>query len=121
MYLDDRQLTSYLSLSKSVEQWLGVLSQDDYTIVRWVRIDREKNGNYNVSYFEVFDEGNVEFLDVYEFSAVDPDEPYGKIDTFSNYDEALSFSFDVYNCKNDKFVNAGLIQQEYKQYIESRP
>jgi hypothetical protein len=93
MYLDFQQLTSYLTLGKSVEQWLGVLRQDAFIIVRWLRIDLERNGNYSVSYFEVFDEGDEEFLDVYEFNVVDPDEPYGKIDTAVMKERNVSVGF----------------------------
>jgi hypothetical protein len=45
-----------------------------------------------VTVFEVFDDGNESFFDVYEFTAFDPDEPAGR----------------------------GLIQDEYADYLKSR-
>jgi hypothetical protein len=35
-------------------------------------------------YIESFDDGNKDFIDLYEFSTIDPDEPYGVIITFDS-------------------------------------
>jgi len=72
-YLTEDQLKS-IRFGRSVQQWLGSVEEDDYTILKWLRIDKERDGNFSVTYFESFDEGSEEFLDIYEFSIVDPDE-----------------------------------------------
>jgi hypothetical protein len=122
MYLLKEQLISALSLGKPVEQWLKV-NRDNagYTIITWLRIDKEKNGTFSVSYFEIFDEGDEGFLDIYEFSPLNPDEPFGVIENFPEYDQALSYSYKKHNAKLDKFVSAGVIQEEYKNYLKTRP
>ena len=120
-YLTQEQLTGNLRLGKSVEQWLGHAAIDDYIILKWLRIDKEKTGEYSVAYFQSFDEGNREFIDIYEFSAVDPDDMFGVIHSFPELDEALRFAVENYAASLNKFVSAGMIQQEYLNYLNSKP
>jgi len=117
LYLTEEQLKTNLSLGKSIEQWLGYLQKEEYTLLKWLRIDKERDGNYSVAYFESFDEGNKAFLDIYEFSLIDPDEPYGVINSFSTMAEALDFTEVTYGALMDKFVSAGMIQEEYLAYL----
>lgn len=116
-YLTEDQLKSNLRLGRSVEQWLGSVEEDDYIILKWLRIDKERDESFSVTYFESFDEGSEELLDVYEFSLVDPDEPFGVINTFSSIADALEFAIITYNASNDKYVSSGMIQEEYRDYI----
>ena len=117
-YMTEEQLKSNVTLGKAVEQWLGYTKEEDYVVIKWLRIDKEKNQSYTVAYFECFDEGNSEFLDVYEFSQLDPDEPYGALNTFDSIDDALIFSTVTYNALNIKYVSAGMIQEEYRDYLD---
>lgn len=119
-YLTEEQLVSNLNIGKSVEQWLSFEMNDDYTVVRWIRIDKEKNGIFSLSYFETFDEGSEDFYDVYEFSPVDPDVLWGKIDSFDSVEAILKFAADEYDAQIDKYVNAGLIQNEYLNYLNNK-
>lgn len=119
-YLQIEQLISNLSLGKPVEQWLGTYVHNDYVEIRWLRIYQEKPAGYSVHYLQVIDEGDHNFTDIYEFGAIDTDEPYGKIDCFSSYQEALEFSVKRYGCKLDSFVGGGLIETEYIDYLKSR-
>jgi len=116
-YLIEEQLRTHLSLGKAVEQWLKPYGEDDCTYIRWVRIIKENSGQFNVFYTEAVDEGNLDFLDVYEFSSKDPDEPYGVIDTFDTIAEALNFAISKYNVSLTLFVNDGMIQNEYKDHL----
>lgn len=120
IYLQIEQLISNLSLGKPVEQWLGTYDHKDYVEIRWLRICQEKPGSYSVYYLQVFDEGDHNFTGIYEFGAIDTDEPYGKIDCFSSYQEALEFSVKRYGSKLDAFVCGGLIEAEYIDYLKSR-
>ncbi|SEP44775.1 hypothetical protein [Mucilaginibacter sp. OK283] len=116
-YLTEEQIKSNVRLGKSIEQWLGFTGEDDCVILKWLRIDKEKNQGYSVSYFESFDEGNEDLLDIYEFLLLDPDEPFGVINTFASIDEALEFATQTYNASNTKYVSAGMIQEEYRDYL----
>ena len=57
-YLEKDQLTTNLSLGKSVEQWLSFESKEGYTILRWLRINKERDSKYTVNFTECFDDGN---------------------------------------------------------------
>ncbi len=113
-YLADDQTRARLRLGKSLEQWLGVVRETDYTILRWLRIDKESEESFSVAYFESFDEGNEDFLDIYAFSLVDPDEPFGVIHTFSSIADALEFAEATYKASPNKYISAGMIQEEYR-------
>lgn len=117
-YLTEDQIRTRLRLEKSVEQWLGDVQEDDYTILKWLSIDKENDESFSVAYFECFDEGNEDFLDIYEFSLVDPDEPFGVIHTFPSIVDALEFATFTYKVSSHKYVPAGMIQEEYKDYIK---
>ena len=119
-YLEIEQLKTSLRLGKTVEQWLGHIDEEDYTILKWLSLEPEPNGKYSVVYIESFDDGNADFIDVYEFSALDPDEPFGVIETFSSLDEAITFSINEYGALEDKFVNSGMIQDEYLAYLNNK-
>jgi hypothetical protein len=70
-----------------------------------------------VAYIECFDEGNENFLDIYQFSSLNPDEPDGVLNKFDNSDDALNFSANAYGASNEKYVSDGIIQEEYSDYL----
>lgn len=115
-YLTSEQLLANLRLGKAVEQWLMPRVEPDYAVLRWLRIDKEKDGQYSVTCFETFDEGDSDFADVYEFSPLDPDQPFGYISSFESAIEALNFSVSKYGALKDKFVSEGMVQEEYLRY-----
>lgn len=117
-YLTDDQIRTRLRLGKSVEQWLGDDQEDDYIILKWLRIDREKDKSFSVFYFESFDEGNEDFMDIYAFSLVDPDEPFGVIHIFPGIADALEFANFTYKASSHRYISAGMIQEEYRDYME---
>jgi hypothetical protein len=117
LYLDAEQLKSSLSLGKPVEQWLGNEETEEYTVLKWLRVEKEPDGKYTVIYIECFDEGNDDFVDIYEFSALDPDSPFGVINSFSSIADAIGFSIENYGASSLKFVAEGMIQEEYIKYL----
>lgn len=119
VYLSIEQLKTVLSLGKGVEQWLGYEKKEDYAILKWVSLIKEKEGVFSTSYFECFDEGSEEFVDVYEFSMLDPERPFGIVSEFPSLDQALDFTEIVYNTAIDKFVSKGMIQEEYLRYLKN--
>lgn len=119
-YLTQAQLESSLNVGKGIEQWLGYYKEDGKAILKWVRIYPEKRNQYTVIYVECYDQGNLEFLDIYAFTVVDPDEPYGVINTFSSTEEAIAFSITEYGALKDRFVGDGKIQKEYLAYLNNK-
>jgi len=116
-YLNKDEIQTRLRLGKSVEQWLGVVKEDDSTILKWLSIDKKSDESFSVAYFESFDEGNEDFLDIYAFSLVDPDAPFGLIDTFYSIADALEFAEVTYKASSNKYTSVGMIQEEYRDYI----
>jgi len=110
-YLNKNEIQSRLRLGKSMEQWFGVVQEANYTILRWLSIDKESYESFSVAYFESFDEGREDFLDIYAFSLVDPDEPFCVIDTFSSVVDALEFAEVTYKASPNKYTTAGMIQR----------
>ncbi len=117
-YLNKDEMQSRLRFGKSVAQWLGVVQGDNYTVLKWLSIDKEKDDFFSVTYFESFDEGNKDFLDIYAFSLVDPDAPFGVIHTFSSIVDALDFAELTYIASPNKYTAVGGIQEEYRDYIK---
>ncbi|BAU52062.1 hypothetical protein [Mucilaginibacter gotjawali] len=50
---------------------------------------------------------------------MNPDEPE-LLNNFDTVDEALQFVLTAYSATLDKFVNRGMIQDEYKDYLKTR-
>ncbi|WP_426792344.1 hypothetical protein [Sphingobacterium sp. WOUb80] len=117
-YLTDDQIRTRLRLGKSVEQWLDDVQEDDYTILKWLSIDKENDESFSVAYFECFDEGDEDFMDIYAFSLIDPDEPFGVIHTFPSIVDALEFATFTYKASSNRYISTGMIQEEYRDYIK---
>jgi hypothetical protein len=49
-YLNETQLKTNLRLGKSVEQWLSSNEVENYTVIRWLTIEKEKNETFSVAY-----------------------------------------------------------------------
>jgi len=118
-YLTKEQVYSYLKMGRSLEQWLCHQKKEDYTVIKWLAVEQEKDGSYSVIFMESFDEGNKDFVDVYEFSLLNPDEPEGVIDSFDSVEEALTFITENYGGSEDKFVPARMIQERYRDYLNN--
>ena len=118
-YLLPEQLRANLSLGKPVEQWLPPWQHDDYVVLRRVGIHKEKSTRYTTSCVECFDDGDVNFIDIYEFSPLQPGEPE-VLTSFDSVDESLQFVIKTYDASAEKFMTAGMIQEGYKTYLASR-
>jgi hypothetical protein len=109
-----------LNAGRSIEQWLGARVEGADRVLKWVQLTVEKDGGgYSVTVFEVLDDGGPEFLDVYEFSPLDADQPYGVTTTLKDARGALEFAIGA-GADPCRFVNAGIVQDEYADYLSSR-
>jgi hypothetical protein len=116
-YLDNQTVKTYLNLGKTIEVFLGRIS-DNREIISFLEFKKTNTNNIEVTYIEVYDEGNLEFLDLYSFSFVDPDMNFEKFN-FENIDSAIEFIRDKFKLNEIKFVNAGIIQDEYADLLKS--
>ena len=119
-YLKIEQLKTNLSLGRSVEQLLPFEKRDDYVILKWLSIDKQRDLTYDTNYFECFDDGDEDFIDIVEFSYLNPDEPF-ITNNFETIDEALDFVVNTYSASLEKFVTGGgMIAEDYKDYLKTR-
>jgi len=113
-YLNDLDVRSSLAAGRDIEQLLPEGHELDELVIRYVSIERSSLGSWRVRLCEAFDNGTPEFLDVYEFEAVDPDFPFGNEWMFDSIQEALAFAENTLGASSVRYVNQGLIQYEYK-------
>jgi len=116
-YLRASELQSVLDAGRAIEQWLGCRAESDDRVIEWLRIHRDKLGRFEVTRFEVYDEGNRNFCDVYEFHSIEPDEPFGTEQLFDDSTSALKYATEVLGASEDRFVGSGMIQAVYLQYL----
>lgn len=88
------------SLSERSIQWLNVLPTDD---------------GFALRLHHVHDDGDADFLDVGEFQPVDEDEDFGEGRLVGQYPDAETVleAAVVMGGRPDRWVNAGVIQDEY--------
>ena len=113
-YLSKENLVQILERSGAIEQLLEPKHEGDGMVVRFVRIERNRSEEFVATLLEVFDVGTPDFLDMYEFEAVDPNLPYGDAHSFSSASEAIEFACDEIGANDEKFLGNGMIQDEYK-------
>ena len=117
LYLSPQELIARVRLGKKAEQWLSCFNEADYTVIRWISVAKEE-GQFDVTYFESFDEGDENFHDVHEFSVIDPEnEPYGITHLFDSVEAAVAFAIENYGASAEKFVASGMIYQEYAKHL----
>ncbi|MFM7854735.1 MAG: hypothetical protein ACKO96_23125 [Flammeovirgaceae bacterium] len=76
-----------------------------------------KTGQVELSTHSIFDDGDIDHLDIYSFEPADPDEPFHTRE-FATLDEALTFIRDNHKLTDLRFVNTGVVQNEYKSLKE---
>lgn len=116
-FLSEGDVQLALRQGRAVEQWLGDRVDGDDRLIKWIRVHSEAPGKFTVTLFDVFDEGTDEFQDVYEFRSFDPDEPYGTAKDFPDESEAISYAVQALGASTARFVNGGMIQDEYRDFI----
>ena len=116
-YLDLTTVQSYLNLGKTMEVFLGRISEDK-EVISYIDLKRTESGEFEINHYELFDEGGLEFVDLYSFSSFDPDMGF-ETHTFDSIDLVIEFIHDISKLNEIKFLNAGLIQDEYKKLLIS--
>ncbi|KAA5539653.1 hypothetical protein [Adhaeribacter rhizoryzae] len=114
-YLTEQEIGTLLNLSKTIEVFFG-RNKEDNEIISWVDLQKGKNNRIQVNYYEVYDEGSLDWLDLYAFSFVDPDK-YFETEEFKNIEDAVKHIKEKYNMPEPKFLNRGGIQDEYEKLL----
>ena len=117
LYLSHQELIARVHVGKEAEQWLSCFNEADYTVIRWISVAKEE-GQFGVTYFESFNEGDENFHDVHEFSVIDPEnEPHGITHLFDSVEAVVAFAVENYDASAEKFVASGMIYQEYAKHL----
>jgi hypothetical protein len=112
--LSEDQARATLDQRRPIEQLLPVAGEGDEAVIEWQLLSPRTSGMVLVRH-RVEDVGTADFLDVYEFPAVDPDEEHGEgrvLATFDGSSEALARSSE-HGARPDRWVNGGVIEDEY--------
>ena len=109
-----QEVNSTLSRGKTVEIFLGRINEDK-EIISWLGVELVDGLIVTTQYY-VYDEGNLNYLDLYSFSYVDPDMEFPRHE-FNTLEQAFVFLESRYKMPSPKFVNSGLIQNEYKDLL----
>jgi hypothetical protein len=113
-YLGDLDVKMNLAAGRDVEQLLPERYEMNQLIIRYISLERNRSNGWTTRLCEVFDNGNPDFIDIYEFEAVDPDFPFGEEWIFDSIEGAITFAKENFGAASDRYVNRGLIQDEYK-------
>jgi hypothetical protein len=116
-HLTSEQIDSALSRDQPVEQFLGPSGEG---AVAWLEIRPTRDG-FQLWRFEVLDDGHVDFLDLYSFSPVDGDWPEEPASVHDSSADAMQAAERFYSAKPDRWVNQFVIQDEYRDYLPTRP
>jgi hypothetical protein len=120
-HLTSVQALAYLRLGKTIEQWLGTRPDGSDIVLRWIQVGRDPEKGYIVTLFEGFEDARAA-QSIYEIYAVESDQDgaaqpvdaAGKESAFSDEEQALKFVEDRLGGARDRFVNQGMIQDEYR-------
>ena len=115
-YLNNQQAKSYLDLGKTIEVFLGRVHSDK-GIISYLEINKSQDNKLEVTIYDHYDEGSLELLDVYSFSYFDSEEDF-EILQFDNIEELIETIQLRFQLSEIKFVNRGIIQDEYKDLLE---
>lgn len=117
-HLTHSQIQSALSRGRHVEQLLSPTAINGVTALRWIDLHLS-NDQFAIVLYEVFDDGSEDYLDIYSFAPVNPDDdptPH----SFDSLDDALTFAESSYAASRDRYVNQAVIQDEYADYLRNR-
>jgi len=115
-YLTEIEITTLINPGKTLELFLGQ-SQHDKDILNWIEICKGRKEAIELNSYSVYDEGDIDHLDLYSFSPVNPEEDFETIE-FPTLESALVFIRKKYQLTDLRFVNQGMIQDEYKALKE---
>jgi hypothetical protein len=121
-YLESNEIDLALRRGRSVECFLGPCIRDGRNGIRWLTI--RKHGDLTkVSLYESEDAGSSDFIDLYEFGSLDParesDEPAEQL-VFSDLSACIAALSARFPDGALRFVNEGVIQDEYADFIAGR-
>lgn len=111
-YLSSYDLKVALNIGKGVEQFIGPMKREGISLLRYLWLVPE-DSDYELWVVDCEDVGSEDYVDISSFPTFDEDPP---THSFQTLDEALSFSQKTYGALPGKWVNQGVVQDEYLDY-----
>src|SRR6267143_5617169 len=112
-YLTKNALVRSLDQGRTVEQWLGVRTENGVQILKWLSIEHDEDDREGQSTIlrisEVLDDGGPDFHDIYEFTPYDANAEFGVTKTFGTPEEALQYAIRNEGADEQRFVGDGVI------------
>jgi hypothetical protein len=115
--LTPQEIEPLLNARKTIEVFLGRINEDN-EIISWIDLQKNKKNFVEVTYYEVYDEGSLEWLDLYAFSFVDPDMEF-ETEQFEKVEDAIVFIKEKYLLSEPEFLLRGGIQAKYEKLLIS--
>ncbi|MFF9243860.1 hypothetical protein ACF1AY_04075 [Streptomyces sp. NPDC014776] len=119
-YLTESFPLGALRRGRPVEQFLGPAGSPEHPGIRYVEI-RPAKVDYEVFLHTREDVGHENFTDLVEFPPLDPDdeeEQFGRLLTTTDDPlVAVSAAEDITGAVRGRWVNAGVVQDEYRDYV----
>lgn len=116
-YLLPWAIKSALNRGRPVEQFLGGFEHDGSPALRWLTL-QPGDGGVTLLLYESHDEGGEDDLDLYDFSEVDGEQGDPAAEhSCATLEEALTLARTEYGANPDRWVNEGVSQDEYRDYI----
>jgi hypothetical protein len=116
-YIDKQLIGTYLNLGKTIEVFLGRINIDK-TVISYLELTKNTDNKIQVKLYDHFDEGDLNWLDIYDFSYVDEDEEF-EVMQFDNIETTIEGIKTRFQINEVKFVNSGIIQDEYSDLLKS--
>jgi hypothetical protein len=113
-YLTEYQISSQLRSNRPIEQWIKSYYVDDVYFIKYIKVLNDRRSGCYVWISEVEDVGDENYIDVYSFPGIDPDEPEGFSVDFESIEDCLQYCYEKLGAKPDKFVGSGMIQDIYR-------
>ncbi|MEU3795779.1 hypothetical protein AB0F07_39360 [Streptomyces fructofermentans] len=106
-----------LRRGQQIEQFLGGFDHEGREALRWLALGPGREG-ITIYLSEVEDVGTATYSAIDDFPAIDPDdETWGKaIATKATPEEALDLAESEFGAQSGRWVNAGLVSSEYRDY-----
>lgn len=116
-YLLTTDVLGSLRRGKAVEQFLGQ-SVADPGFLRYLEL-RPSDGIIEVWVYDVEDVGSEDYLDLYDFPWLEPEGPDGPMGSFEEPQAAIAHASAQLAADPARWVNAGVAQSEYLDYIRA--
>ena len=116
-HLPSDDVVAVLVRGLSVEQFLGLRADGDTSRVTWVEI-RPAHDGFEAHRFDVMDYGAPDRLDVYAWIDGEAEQECFR---FESPRDAIEFTIRQWGTDSRKWVNQGVLQDEYLEAILTRP